>query len=255
MAGARLSRSGALAASGFALASVLALCTATSDYGLDAADEAASRVYDAITEHEESVYIADLELTYAEASDAVRDLLDDHLEIFYLKGNLLPESNGVVESVELSYRWDEDETKRRVDEYESAADDALGLVSANMDDAHKAKALHDWLVWRCSYGYARNAASHLDAAHYAWGPMVAGAGVCDGYSDAYRDLLVRVGIESRSVRSSEIGREWTQVLIDGSWYHVDCCWDDPIVIGDKDRQHLGWDPIDGNFLMSEGGAL
>lgn len=51
--------------------------------------------------------------------------------------------------------------------------------------------------------------------HTAYGVLVNGEGVCDGYSRAYQDLLGRVGITSVVVESRPMYHAWNMVSLGG----------------------------------------
>ena len=118
-------------------------------------------------------------------------------------------------------------------------------TTPDMSDMEKAKRLHDWVIYNTIYDQDaanavydntwRNYANH--SSFEASGPLLYGTGVCDGYTKAYQMLLNQAGIENRyitgPVGSWRNGYEgegeehaWNLVKIDGSWYHVDCTFDD-----------------------------
>lgn len=67
-------------------------------------------------------------------------------------------------------------------------------------------------------------------AHSAYGAMVNGKAVCEGYSKAYQYLLQRLGIECYIVTgiSKRDGgaHEWNLIKLDGHYYQTDITWDD-----------------------------
>lgn len=65
-------------------------------------------------------------------------------------------------------------------------------------------------------------------AHNAYGALVDGKAVCDGYTKAFQYLLQRVGIQSFMVTGigNGVKHAWNIVRIDGKYYNVDLTWDD-----------------------------
>lgn len=63
----------------------------------------------------------------------------------------------------------------------------------------------------------------------AYGALVKGTAVCEGYSRAYKAVLDELGIPCVLVRGTAGGTAhmWCSVQVDGSWYAVDVTWDDP----------------------------
>ena len=108
-----------------------------------------------------------------------------------------------------------------------------------MNDALKARQLHDWLIRHCDYEDCADGESWGDsenhvasAAFLSYALNVRGEGigeaVCEGYAKAYNMLLAAADIESYCVESP--GHEWNLVCIDGQYYEVDPTWDDPMSI-------------------------
>lgn len=73
-----------------------------------------------------------------------------------------------------------------------------------------------------------------DNAHNAYGALVEGKAVCEGYAEAYQFLLQCAGLQSFIVTGSSMnpatgipeGHAWNMVRVDGRYYHVDLTWDD-----------------------------
>lgn len=106
--------------------------------------------------------------------------------------------------------------------YDAAVAEALSGITADMSDYEKELYLHDYLVKHVSYtdtGYN---------SHTAYGALVEGKAVCEGYARAFQHLLMLVGIPSFVVsgRSFTEDHAWNLVKIDGAYYYVDVTWDD-----------------------------
>ena len=99
-----------------------------------------------------------------------------------------------------------------------------------MNDALKARQLHDWLIYHCEYEDRKNGESTQDIENhvassvflsYAINERGEGVGetVCDGFAKAYTMLLSAADIESYYVGHSL--HVWNFVKIDGKYYTVD----------------------------------
>lgn len=94
-------------------------------------------------------------------------------------------------------------------------------------DYEKSKVLHDRLI---------DAVTYIDTANdqNAYGALVEGKAVCNGYARAYQHLMKEVGIPAWYVRGvsanpstgAQIGHAWNLVKLDGKWYYTDVTWDD-----------------------------
>ena len=135
----------------------------------------------------------------------------------------------------------------------AAIDEAMTWIATDMTDAEKAKALHDYLCRHCRNAIPADPAVSKTEAVAA---LAFGTATCDGYARAYQILCERAGLKVTRKLGYANGEKhaWNAVLVDGTWYNVDACWDDPIVLtgsGNKDRQDFGWMPLDTYFLKSD----
>lgn len=105
-------------------------------------------------------------------------------------------------------------------ELDAAVQAALSYASSASNSLEKALLLHNYLVINTEYDYSYSRYS-------AYNALVDHSAVCQGYSEAYVLLCNSVGIECKIVISRSMNHAWNIVNIDGSWYHVDCTWDDP----------------------------
>jgi len=93
-------------------------------------------------------------------------------------------------------------------------------------EREKALAIHDEL---CKNVYYHETA---DYCHSAYGALVDGVAVCDGYSEAYQTLLQKAGICAYRVigtaQTTEgyIAHAWLLLRLDGEYYYSDVTWDD-----------------------------
>ncbi len=92
--------------------------------------------------------------------------------------------------------------------------------------------LHDRLIEECTYDTVAASSLFDDAptAYSAYGALVEGKAVCEGYARAMQLLLKQCGIRStlvigESVKSGE-QHMWNLVSINGKEYHLDATWND-----------------------------
>lgn len=105
----------------------------------------------------------------------------------------------------------------------------------SLTEAQKALLIHDRLALHCEYDkvnydkeYAEGIKDAIPQESYtAYGALVNGVAVCEGYAKAYKYLLAQVDIHAFLCTSLEIDHMWNIVEIDGKYYHVDVTWDDP----------------------------
>ena len=135
------------------------------------------------------------------------------------------------------------------------------LAADSPTDTGKALAVHDYLVYYCEYDYDNYLNGTLpEESSRCAGLLVNGRGVCNAYARAYEYFMTRAGIECYTTSSTAMNHAWNIINIDGSFYHVDCTWDDPVrdrfgqvghehfLVSDRKMQeeleHYGWDRSD-----------
>lgn len=102
------------------------------------------------------------------------------------------------------------------------------ILDSTMSQYDCVRAIHDYLVNNTTY---RSTSTCYDA----YGALVDGYAVCDGYSKAFDLLCYLAGIDCLRITgtaSNSLGSNqphaWNKVCVDGQWYNVDVTWDDPI---------------------------
>ena len=145
----------------------------------------------------------------------------DHPEFFWLSAYDYEFGKGKVKNVFLTYALAGDELTAARTAFNAATEEALSGITADMDDLAKEIYLHDYLANKVTYVAAANA-------HNAYGALVEGQAVCEGYSRAFQHLLLQVGIPCYVVLGTGKGQPhmWNLVKINGEYYHVDLTWDD-----------------------------
>ncbi len=107
-----------------------------------------------------------------------------------------------------------------------------GALTYGMSEYEIARTYYAWLCDNCRYD---SAASDTSLSHTAYGALVKGVAVCDGYTGAYNLLLKLEGIRCRALfNTSHI---WTVARLDGIEYHIDTTWGDQF--GAVDMSYFG----------------
>ena len=139
------------------------------------------------------------------------------------------DSDGYVSAVFMSYtRSAEDRQMRRM-LTQQAIDRICAEVTPTWTDFQRYKLVHDAVVNNCVYYEADS------DCYTAYGCLVGGNAVCEGYSKALMLLCERVDIPCLPVIGQGVnedgsmqGHIWNKVMLDGQWYASDITWDDPV---------------------------
>lgn len=117
--------------------------------------------------------------------------------------------------------------------------------TSGMSKTEIALAIHDYLALHTRYDFAAvdNHTNDNPNMFNAYGTLVNGLAVCQGYALAYMDLLSANGVKSYFVSSKNINHAWLIIETEKGWYHSDVTWDDPrLEAGDytNDGDYMGY---------------
>ncbi len=140
------------------------------------------------------------------------------------------------------YPTDEAERRRVATANAVAVILASPAVAASSDASTTVGALHDAVLRAATYDDEAGAAitagarpetsARVAQSQEAYGILVGGSAVCNGYAQAFQLLASASGITSVVVTGEANGgvttgaHAWNRVLIDGRWLVVDTTWDD-----------------------------
>ncbi len=131
----------------------------------------------------------------------------------------------------------------------AALAEVLTWVPMDGTTLQKVKAVHDWFCWNVEYDDAAYESDNYQWYDYhAYGALVMRSCVCSGYARAFKMVMDRLGIPCTCVHAHD--HEWNRVKVGGSWYHVDCTWDENATNGAKETGT----PFAGYFLKSDEGV-
>ncbi len=109
------------------------------------------------------------------------------------------------------------------------------LTNESMDDYTKILTIHDYIINHTKYDVERNDnGDSIYHSYLAYGPLFEGYATCNGYTDAMTLFLEKMNIPNFKVAmtpddaSSSEGHVWNAVYLNGTWYHLDLTWDDPV---------------------------
>ena len=106
------------------------------------------------------------------------------------------------------------------------AGEAVLAQAAGKDAFETELFLHDWLAAHCTYEKKDTETLSL---YDAYGALVKGRAVCEGYARAMQWLLNKSGIPCTLVNGNDRdgnAHMWNMVTVDGENYHLDATWDD-----------------------------
>ncbi len=122
-----------------------------------------------------------------------------------------------------------------VSQMQNARQEIYSQMPEGLSDYEKVVYLNDYLVDNVEYDLSLM----QPYIHTAYGALVNGLAVCDGYSYALEYLLDGLGITNLvgagyvddGVSEPE-GHMWSYVYLYGNWYGIDTTWNDPVISDD-----------------------
>lgn len=132
----------------------------------------------------------------------------------------------------LNYELEGDELREAKDVFNQKVQQIVNSAPQQASDYQIEIFANNYIIDHCEYG------NEAKMRHNAYGALVNGKAVCDGYSKAFQVICNRLGIDCVGINgfcpefnkengeSSDTGHMWNCVKIDGEWYHVDVTWND-----------------------------
>lgn len=184
-------------------------------------------VRDALLENKQFGQFDPTEISTKEVGALVSKVLRENPEVLYYHSATMWKSG----KLEFVYHHPAEVIKENRQLLDQEIDRVLDeIIEPDFTDFDKVKAIHDYLVLHIAYDYDNFENKTVPADSYtAYGAMILGSAVCDGYTKAAQIMLDRLGIENNYIIGSVNGNahSWNQVKLDGHYYFMDITWDDP----------------------------
>lgn len=114
------------------------------------------------------------------------------------------------------------------------------------------KIFHDYIINNTKYD-SNNTSGKTDiSSSTAYGILFDGIGICSGYADMMSLLLEKMNVKNYRISSDT--HVWNLVYLEGSWFHLDLTWDDPITNDGSDMLSHKYFLIDTNTLKNNSDA-
>ena len=124
--------------------------------------------------------------------------------------------------------YSEKECQLRIQKLEQAVREICAGLSKDQNLFDRELKLHDTLLEKVTYDKSAVDSADTPESFTAYGALVEGKAVCQGYALAMKLLLCYAGIES-SVFSGNVqgvAHAWNAVLLNNQWYFLDPTWNE-----------------------------
>lgn len=168
-------------------------------------------------------------LTELEIHQALIAYINDHPQVFWLRTKFRYYTQDYYTKVEFFFNRTGDELEKAQEEFNNVVEAILQDAPLYGSEFDRELFVNDYIVKNCEYDKeAANNKSVIADEGNAYGALVTGKAVCEGYARAFQLLCTKLGIECVCIagKVDDTGHEWNAVLIDDSWYQTDVTWND-----------------------------
>jgi len=129
-----------------------------------------------------------------------------------------------IKSIEIAYLYPFEQSQAAVTTLQNKVSQIVSGITPQMTEFERIKYLHDTIIKNCEY---------KESGYNSWtayGALVDGQAVCEGYSKAMALLCDEIGIQNVLISGPAGGVDhmWNMIMYNGNWYHMDLTWDDPV---------------------------
>ena len=194
--------------------------------------ETQRKAYDVIKQHTMKADGSRFRLANSDRDDihmALAAFRGDHPEVFWIDPNTSYSYYEEEKAVTMQLHFTEsgEALQRDRKALETAVREAIAEAPQEAADYDIELFLNDYIAKNCEYDI------EAENRHSAYGALVNGSAVCDGYSKAFQLLCRRLGVECTVVEGTsdfnqddDNGHMWNCVRLEGEWYHTDVTWND-----------------------------
>ena len=187
----------------------------------------------------ERIDVSAYQLSPSDFQTAYQRLVNSHPELFFVDSGYSYYMGSYVTSVLPQYTYTGNTLKNMQEIYNDGVSAVVDYACSASTDVGRMLRASDYMCANFEY----------DTNHTIYSPellFLNKTGVCQAYMLAYRAVLNELGIPNIAVTSREINHTWNMVYLDGSWYHIDVTWNDPVSDMPLRAYHT-------NFLLSDAG--
>ena len=172
-------------------------------------------------------------LSEAELRVVISAYFCDHPQVYWIDNNFEYAVGSTKTVLQLFSFMSGREIELSAEKLSKKANEVISKAGRGLDEYERELFIHDRVVEACDYAEDVKSIQDDYKAFTAYGALVEGKAVCEGYSRLFQMLLSAVGIESYGVLgvgSYEL-HMWNCVEIYGDWYYVDTTWAEDKEVG------------------------
>jgi transglutaminase/protease-like cytokinesis protein 3 len=167
-------------------------------------------------------------LTEAQIRLTVTAYLDDHPQVFWIANAFSYAVSGNQTILQLYSELTQRECNAALLAFNGKVQSILQSIPSGLSEFEREEYLFDYITSNCVYTDTADGSDENWKLFTAYGALVDGQAVCEGYSRAMLLLSGYVGLPCVLIRGTGDGipHMWNGIKIDGNWYHLDLTWCD-----------------------------
>ena len=168
-------------------------------------------------------------LSQKDIYEAIVAFKNDHPDIFWLKNTFTYYDYDGSTHIELAYITSGDALEEQKENFNTALSSFVDNATMYYSEYEREKYVNDFIVDNCEYDTEAAKSDYTTGnVSTAYGVLVEGKAICEGYARAFQLLCNKLGIECVSVTgmTDNVGHAWNCARIDGDWCQVDVTWND-----------------------------
>ena len=195
-------------------------------------DDYVKKLYNQISDNIDSEYepsfYAEGNLSEYQITQAVEAYKNDHPEVFWLKSYYEYENYDYETGIWLTYTMSGDKLVTAKKEFNTAVDTISQSVPYGTE-CEREEYIHNYIINNCDYDEEAAESEEVQGnENDAYGALVDGKAVCEGYARAFQLLCNKANIDCvlLSGTADSDNHAWNGVKIGGDWYQIDVTWND-----------------------------
>jgi len=184
----------------------------------------------------------------SELSAVYFSLLNLNPHYFYIAGSYSAAYYGgdiYVRFLRPTYKYTGQALSDKIAEFDSNTNKILAAIPSGTTPLEKALALNDYFA--IHFRYSDDGKDSKKFNHALEVLFTDLHGVCQAYALGYQHMMNQLGIPGRYATSTAMNHAWNVIQINGSWYHVDVTWNDPVPDRGGRARHEYFLHSDGSF--------
>ncbi|MFU0831637.1 MAG: TGc domain-containing protein [Oscillospiraceae bacterium] len=167
-------------------------------------------------------------LTEAQIRLTVTAYIDDNPQVFWIANAFSYALRGNETIIQLYSELTQSECNAALLAFNGKVQSILQSIPSGLSEFDREEYLFNYITQNCVYADTMNESDMDWKLYTAYGALVNGQAVCEGYSRAMLLLSGYVGLPSVLIRGTGDGipHMWNGVKINGNWYHLDLTWCD-----------------------------